>query len=132
MRSGPDASGGCSGLPPRIARLTWGSVELDDGRQFKDVKLWPGGGREWDWGETGTRHRPGIQPEDVEELVRHGAQTVILSRGQHRRLQVMPETLAWLRGKGLEAVVLPTVEAVERYNELRETTPVGGLFHSTC
>ena len=30
----------------------------------KDFKLYPGGGREWDWNETGTRHVPGIQPGD--------------------------------------------------------------------
>ena len=28
---------------------------LGDG---KDFKLWPGGGRAWDWRETGTHHRP--------------------------------------------------------------------------
>lgn len=122
-----------SGLPaPRIARLGWGSIELDDGRRFKDAKLWPGGGREWDWRETGTRHEPGIQPDDVEELVRRGARCVVLSSGHHERLQVMPETLEWLRSNDVETVVLPTAGAVDRYNELRERTPVGGLFHSTC
>jgi hypothetical protein len=27
---------------------------------------------------------------------------------------------------------LQTEAAVKRFNELRETLPVGGLFHSTC
>ena len=49
---------------------------------FKDVKLWPGGGREWDWGETNTRHEPGIQPSDVEELLVHRPDIVVLSRGR--------------------------------------------------
>jgi len=33
----------------------------------KDFKLYPGGGREWDWDETRTWHTPGIQPADVKE-----------------------------------------------------------------
>jgi hypothetical protein len=34
----------------------------------KDFKLYPGGGRGWDWTETGTEHVPGNQPTDIEEL----------------------------------------------------------------
>ncbi len=37
-----------------------------------------GGGREWDWDETGTRHSPGNQPAD-EEFLAHGATAVVLS-----------------------------------------------------
>ena len=34
---------------------------------------------------------------------------------------------------GVETHVLPTEQAVERYNELQaDDEPVGGLFHSTC
>lgn len=98
----------------------------------KDFKLYPGGGRAWDWGETGTRHRPGIQPGDVVELLDHGSQAVVLSRGMRLVLQTCPETLAMLKQKGIEVFVEETKAAVERYNELAETTAVGGLFHSTC
>ena len=75
---------------------------------------------------------PGIQPADVEELLEYGAGVVVLSRGQQERLQVPRETLEWLKQKGVEVLVLPTGKAVDRYNELRESDPVGGLFHSTC
>ena len=44
---------------PAIHHDAWGRVEVaGEPRPFKDVKLYPGGAREWDWGETGTRHRP--------------------------------------------------------------------------
>ena len=117
---------------PRIVRDGWGRLELDDGRSFKDAKLWPGGGREWDWNETGTGHSPGIQPEDVDEVLEHGAEVVILTRGRVRRLSVPDETVERVESAGAEALVLPTGEAIERYNELREDRPVGGLFHTTC
>ena len=117
---------------PRIVDLSWGRVGVEDGRTFRDAKLYPGGGREWDWRETGTRHVPGIQPADVEELLDHGARVVVLSEGVQKRLQVCPETLRLLEERGVVAYVLPTPEAVRLYNELSTRTAVGGLFHSTC
>lgn len=119
---------------PRVTGLSWGRTEVEgaDGA-YKDAKLWPGGSREWDWNETGTGHVPGIQPADVEELLEQGARTVVLSRGQHERLRVQDETLAFLEERGVEVHVLPTDRAVERYNELAEAgEAVGGLVHSTC
>ena len=117
---------------PRIVRLSWGRIEVEGGIRFRDAKLYPGGSREWDWRETGTEHDPGIQPEDVEELLQHGAKRVVLSKGQQGRLQVCPETLRMLKSKGIAVEVLETDGAVRRYNAIRESEPVGGLFHSTC
>jgi hypothetical protein len=97
------------------------------------MKLWPGGGRAWDWCETGTHHVPGIQVADVEELLEHGARTVVLTRGMHLVLQTCAETLEHLRVRGIQFYVLETKEAARTYNELvTRGEPVGGLFHSTC
>jgi hypothetical protein len=121
-----------NGRSPRITHLSWGRIEVEGGRAFKDAKLWPGGGRAWNWKETGTRHRPGVQPADVEELLEHGAEVVVLSKGTLEALQVCPETLALLKNKGIPAHVLQTEEAVRLYNELAERERAAGLFHSTC
>jgi hypothetical protein len=118
---------------PAILRLAWGRLEIEGVGTMKDAKVWPGGGRTWDWGETGTRHEPGIQPADVDELLEHGAGVVVLSRGQDQQLLTAPETLDLLRERGVEVHVEETKAAVQRYNELAEQgLPVGGLFHSTC
>jgi len=118
---------------PRIEGISWGEVRVEGARApYRDAKLWPGGSRGWDWNETGTSHSPGIQPEDVEELLEKGAKTVVLARGMNERLQVMDETLQMLQRRNIPVHVLPTREAVELYNELAEDEPVGGLFHSTC
>lgn len=122
-----------SASSPRITHLSWGRMEVEGQSQpFKDVKCYPGGARAWDWNETGTSHSPGIQPADVEELLDNGAEVVILSKGINERLQVRPDTLEMLEEQGVSTHVLQTEKAVERYNELRESAPVGGLFHSTC
>jgi hypothetical protein len=99
----------------------------------RDYKLYPGGGREWDWTETNTHHVPGIQPADVLELLDHGSETVILTRGMHLVLQTCPETLQLLKDRNIRVFVEETKAAVEIYNRLvEENEPVGGLFHSTC
>jgi hypothetical protein len=117
---------------PLIRHLAFGRIDVEGFSPFKDAKLFPGGARQWDWRETGTQHIPGIQPADIEDLIAHGSEAVVLSLGMWKRLRVCPQTLTLLARNGIAAEILETRAAVRRYNELRETLPVGGLFHSTC
>lgn len=117
---------------PRIIRLDWGSIETEVGT-FKDAKLWPGGGREWDWRETGTSHRPGVQPGDVTELLEHGVERIIVGSGQTGRLSVSAETYQAVENAGAAIEVSQSAEAVDRYNAAVEIgEAVGTLVHSTC
>jgi hypothetical protein len=115
-----------------IVAVEWGSIEVEGLGLFKDVKVWPGGGREWDWRETGTRHRPGIQPADVVELLDHGATAIVLGTGMEAALGVSPDVVAELERKGIVVEVLVTPAAVDVYNAKAAHEAVGGLFHSTC
>ena len=99
----------------------------------RDFKLYPGGGRAWDWKETNTHHVPGIQPADVEELLAKGSTVVVLSRGTQLALQTADETIDLLKIRGVPFHIEETKAAVALYNQLAETgAQVGGLFHSTC
>jgi hypothetical protein len=117
---------------PRITHISWGRMEVEGVGTGRDFKLYPGGGREWDWSETGTHHVPGIQPADVAELLENGSKVIVLTRGMQLVLQTCPETLDMLRERGIPVHVAETRAAVELYNRLADTEPVGGLFHSTC
>jgi hypothetical protein len=117
---------------PRILSIVWGQTEVENLGVCKDVKLWPGGGRDWNWQETGTEHVPGILPGDVQELIDHGADVIVLSKGMQLRLQTAPETLALLRRQSLEVHMAETKEAVDLYNRLVTSRNVGCLIHSTC
>jgi len=117
---------------PRITHVSWGRMEVDGIGTGKDFKLYPGGGRPWDWNETGTRHVPGIQPSDVAELLERESSVIVLSRGMYLVLQTCPETLDFLRARGIAVHVEETRAAVALYNRLAESQNVGGLFHSTC
>ncbi len=118
---------------PRITRISWGEVVVGGAQTFKDVKLWPGGCRAWDWRETGTRHAPGVQLADVAELLDHGAGIVVLSRGMSSALQVPDGVVTALTERGVEVHVLPTNEATALYDDLAASgAAVGALIHSTC
>ncbi|MFF4446355.1 MTH938/NDUFAF3 family protein [Streptomyces sp. NPDC001502] len=128
----PPVSAPAAGRSPRITHLSWGRIEAEGLAPGKDFKLWPGGGRPWDWSEHGTRHDPGIRPQEVRELLGLGVTAVVLGQGMEKRLGVVPETLEVLRAAGVEVHAAETTEAVEIYNRLARDGRVGGLFHSTC
>jgi hypothetical protein len=108
-------------------------MNVDGLGQGRDFKLWPSGGREWDWRETGMHHSPGISPDELDEVVENGAEVVVLSRGMLKRLEVTAEAISWLENRGLSYHIEPTKKAVKTYNRLAgEGVLVGGLFHSTC
>lgn len=118
---------------PKVMSIEWGRIQIDGAEPGKDFKLFPGGARAWDWSETGTRHQPGIQVADVQELIDKGATTVILSRGMDLKLHVDGATLEFLESNNITVHIAETREAVNLYNSLVETgAAVGGLFHSTC
>lgn len=118
---------------PRITELRWGVIKAEGLPAVRDVKLWPGGGREWNWTETGTRHMPGIQIADLEELIANGARTIVLSRGMQRALLTSPGAIVHLSDLGIRFVIEETRQAAIVYNRLAALgEPVGGLFHSTC
>jgi hypothetical protein len=122
-----------SNRSPRIKDVSWGRLEVEgEPEPYKDAKLFPGGSRGWNWRETGTSHKPGIQIADVQELLDHGAKVVVLSRGMAECLHVPLETLEFLKQRQIAVHVLPTQQAVALYNKLAQTQPVGGLFHTTC
>lgn len=121
---------------PIVKHISWGRTEVGVQGQtlvFKDCKLWPGGAAEWDWNETGTHHTPGIQPADVQGLLAHDPDVVILSRGMQRRLQTAPETEQLLQSRDISYEILETNAAIERFNALaREGRRPAALIHSTC
>ena len=119
-----------------ITDLSWGSMEVSiagEKHHFKDCKIWPGGAREWRWGETGTHHSPGIQFADVEEILSHGVDELILTRGQLGSLGISAEMEEALGKQGVSYHVEKTKQAVRLFNELsKQGKRVGGVFHSTC
>lgn len=118
---------------PRILSYSWGRMEVESLGNGKDFKLWPGGGRNWDWSEYGTNHFNGVQVGDVEELLKYGCETVILTTGRMGRLKVPQGVVSMVKGQGVNVIVAQTKKGIQLYNQyVAEGLAVGGLFHSTC
>ena len=119
-----------------ITNLSWGRIEVTvngRSRRFRDCKVWPGGATDWDWNETGTRHQPGIQPADIEDILDRDVDVMILSRGMNLMLQTRRKTEKLLQSRGIEYHMEQTPWAIELFNELiKKGRKVGGIFHSTC
>jgi hypothetical protein len=79
----------------------------------------------------GTMTRPPLLPPLTGERRSFSHGYLWTAEGIWERLSA-PKTLEVLTKNGIEVEVLQTEAAAERFNELRETMPVGGLFHSTC
>ncbi|XP_065502687.1 mth938 domain-containing protein isoform X1 [Caloenas nicobarica] len=104
---------------PEIASLSWGQMKVKGcSTTYKDCKVWPGGSRTWDWRETGTNHSPGVQPADLEEVVKKGVKTLVIGRGMSEALQVPQSTVDYLKKNGIDVLVLQTEKAVAEYNAL--------------
>ena len=105
---------------------------------FKDCKAWvdkTGATRvkAWDWRETGTRHRPGVQRADVQEIIDAGVDAVVVTQGVNGVLECQSETMEHLKSCEVEVWHLLTPLAVLKFNSLvAEGRAVGGVFHSTC
>ena len=119
-----------------ISHISWGRMDVTvEGKiyQFKDCKVWPGGAVTWDWSITGTHHRPGIQPADIEEILEQDIEVMVLSKGRALMLRTCPETEHLLQVRGIEYHIKETKQAVALFNHLTlEGKRVGGIFHSTC
>nr|VZI47178.1 unnamed protein product [Spirometra erinaceieuropaei] len=131
-------------VSPKILKMSWGSIEVEkmteDGKvvpgeslKYRDLKIWPGGSRNWDWNEFGTSHFQGITAGDVAELREKQVDTIILSRGQFGFLAV-PQTLVdELQKAGYTVVVERSSQAMATYNTLVDQgKAVAGLIHTTC
>ncbi|XP_028656199.1 mth938 domain-containing protein [Erpetoichthys calabaricus] len=119
---------------PEISSLSWGHMKVKGcATAYKDCKVWPGGSRAWDWRETGTDHHPGVQPADLDEVLRKGVEILIIGRGMSEALQVPVNTLDYIKKQGVNVKVFQTEKAVKEYNDLAcQGHKVGGVFHSTC
>ncbi|MGW8192727.1 MAG: Mth938-like domain-containing protein [Desulforhopalus sp.] len=118
---------------PKILSSGWGKMDIENLGSGKDFKLWPGGGKSWDWSEHGTSHSGGVQKDDVLELIDNDSRVVILTTGMLKRLKVPAATVELLREHGIEVIVVSTKKGIQLYNDyVAKGTAVGGLFHTTC
>uniref|UniRef100_A0A3Q3IAT6 Mth938 domain-containing protein n=1 Tax=Monopterus albus TaxID=43700 RepID=A0A3Q3IAT6_MONAL len=123
----------CLSPPPHTSDVLWRGSGLHCPR--KNVLCPSGGGGlltlvHWGWPSS---HYPGVQPADLDEVLKKGIDLLVIGRGMSEALQVPSSTLDFVKQRGIDVKVLQTEKAVAEYNKLaNQGAKGGGGFHSTC
>lgn len=114
---------------PRIGAYSFGSIEIDGQTYTSDVIILPGGVKSNWWRDEGHALKPG----DLSKVLDASPEVLVVGRGAHGCMKVTDETLACLKQMGIEAICMPTAQAVEAYNERVERDEnVAAALHLTC
>lgn len=76
----------------------------------------------------GTSHT--ISLAEAEYVFEEGAELLIIGAGQDGMVKLSAEAAAFFEGQRCAVELLPTPEAIQRWNEAKGSTI--GLFHVTC
>jgi hypothetical protein len=111
----------------RIESYGFGHVVVDGEARTRDLIVLPERVEE-NWRR---RDGHGLVLEDLHDVLDELPERLILGTGAYGRLQPDPHTLDQLRARGVDVEVLPTGEAVRRYEALNPARTAAAL-HLTC
>jgi hypothetical protein len=115
-------------MTAKIESYRFGRIVIDGQTHNKDVIILPerviGG---W-WRKEGHI----LHPEDLEVVFEAAPEVLIVGQGASGLMRVAKETEQALRDAGIELIALPTGQAVEAYNRLREERVTATALHLTC
>ena len=111
----------------RLENYSFGRVSIDGTEETRDVIVLPERVvRNW-WRRDGHA----LVLADLEAVLEELPARLIVGTGAHGRMKPDPTALANLRERGVEVEVLPTGEAVDRYESLNPAETAAAL-HLTC
>lgn len=112
-----------------INSTSFGSITIDDKKYDHDVIVtWQGKVKE---ATTEAKHL--ISEQEFLKMIFERPEVVVIGTGHDGRLKVSSKVLKFAKEKMVEAVILPTPEAVDKFNNLckDEKRPVA-YIHVTC
>lgn len=112
-----------------IANYTFGQLEVDGHTYRSDVVITPGGVIDGWWRREGHT----LHVEDLDEVLRARPQALVVGTGYHARMQMPPETRAYLEQRGIQVHVSDTRSAIAEFNRLQKKyARVVAALHLTC
>jgi hypothetical protein len=115
-------------MSAKIDAYRFGQIVIDGQVHHKDVIILPDrviGG--W-WRKEGHNLHPG----DLEAVFEAAPEVLVVGQGVSGMMHITQETEQALQNAGIELVALPTGQAVETYNRLRDERIVAAALHLTC
>ncbi len=120
-------------MKPKIQETGFGYLVVDEKRIMYDAVIRLNGSvekRKKDLSKAvfGTSHT--ISLKEAEDVFEKGAELLIVGSGQSGLVMLSPEAAAYLQKKNCAVELLPTPQAIERWNEAKGA--VIALLHITC
>ena len=113
-----------------IDAYTFGKMVVDGTEYEKDLMILSDGSvvHPW-WRETGHN----LTKADLERMLENPPKVIVAGTGSPGMMKVDHELVEKLKSDGIEIIVLPTEQAVERYNKLVDKGGnAAACFHLTC
>lgn len=115
--------------PPKIESYRFGAINIDGVEYKSDVVVTPEGVFPNWWRIEGHK----LHFEDIEQFLSKSViDILVVGTGASGVMKVTEELLRELKARGIEVIALPSGEACEVYNRLKDQKRVMGVFHLTC
>ena len=112
----------------KINSYAFGEVVVNGRKYTSDVIIFPDRVKSGWWKKRGHQ----VSPEDIEEVIKEKPEILVVGKGAHGLMEVLPQAKRYLEEQGVELIALPTSEACEIYNQLCLTQKVVAALHLTC
>jgi hypothetical protein len=117
----------------KVNSFNFGSIVVDGRKYRRDVFLLPDGTVKQRKGGFLVFGSHNIRKEEIEELPRAGAEVAVIGIGTNSRARLSREAKNYAEQARLELHILPSFQAVTKYNGLLEQgKKAGALIHIIC
>jgi len=112
-----------------INSYKFGYIVVDGKSYTSDVIIYPQKINAHWWREEGHL----LLPQDIKEiLLKEKPEVLIIGTGDLGLMKVPPETLKYIKSKGIEVKVEPTRLACQLYNKIYNSRKTIAALHLTC
>lgn len=111
-----------------IDSYDFGHIVIDGKSYRQDLLIWPGKIKA-DWWRARSHL---LQLDDLAEVLDANPEVLVVGKGEPGHMQVDRDLAAFLKGKGIELVAVPTREACRIINSLAGKRRLAAALHLTC
>lgn len=112
----------------KITHYSFGRITIDGRTYTSDVIIYLGRVDSSWWRKKGHY----LQVVDLTGIVEARPSVLIIGTGYHGAMEVLPETIEFLKSNGIEVHIEKTAKAVELYNGISQIKPTIAALHLTC
>jgi len=115
-------------IKPRIDAYRFGRIEINGQVYHQDIIILPDRVLPNWWRVEGHS----LSYEDLTQVFSCNPRVLVVGLGSYSRIHVPEGTRKEIEEAGIELIALPTGEACETYNQLRDEEQVVAALHLTC